>query len=185
MIALPSDLPLLRVGSCEISSYEPEWVASCISEAAKQAGHNDWWFATDIARSLMIYLRNRFPGTAITLEEMTARLQHTLAKIGFVDISIRVRLTPPLLHFSLDDLAREAEGFELRFFQLLDSRITELRGLGARHIAITASRRGVKHLRSVRHWTRSCEALQKDIANFVATRVRALDDGCAIELHAA
>jgi hypothetical protein len=185
MIALSSGLPLLRVGSCELSTYGPEWVAECIHTAARVAGHTNWWFAEDIARSLIVYLRNRFPGSAITLQEMTERIQHTLKRIGFTDISAHIRLTPPALRLSLNDLAREAEGFELRFFQLLDARLTELKGLGARRIEITASREGVKHLCAARHWSQACKMLTIDIAHFIALREATGENRCAIELEAA
>ena len=53
MIALPSSLPLLRVGRYELTTYGPEWVEDSIKDAARRAGHNEWWLACDITRSLM------------------------------------------------------------------------------------------------------------------------------------
>lgn len=181
MIALPSELPLLRVGRYELTTYEPAWLEESIKDAARKAGHDEWWFACDITRSLMLYLRNKFPGTAITLEEMNGRIRQILGKIGFKDIGDRVNLAPPLLHVSVHDLALEADGFELRFFQLFEERLSELMDLGARRITLSHTRRGVKFLRSARHWCPKCQELESDIVHFLRNRLHARPE-CAIEV---
>jgi hypothetical protein len=181
MIALPSQLPLLRVGRYELTTFEAEWVEESIKDAAREAGHEEWWFACDITRSLMMYLRNKFAGTAITLEEMNRRIRQILGKIGFQDIGDRVNLAPPLLQVSLHDLAMEAEAFELRFFQLLEERLEELMELGARHITLSHARRGVKTLRAVRNWGPKCDELKQDIVHFLRNRLNSRPD-CCVEL---
>ena len=181
MIALPSNLPLLLVGRYELTAYEAGWVEESIKDAAREAGHEEWWFACDITRSLMLYLRNKYAGTAITLEEMNRRIRQILGKIGFQDIGDRVNLAPPLLQVSLHDLAVEAEGFELRFFQLLDERLTELMGLGARRIALSHAKKGVKTLNSARHWGPKCDALEQDILHFLRGKLLSQPD-CSVEL---
>lgn len=183
MIALPSNLPLLRVGRYELTAFEPAWVEESIKSAAREAGHDEWWFACDITRSLMLYLRHRYPGSAITLEEMNRRIRQLLSKVGFKDIGERLRLAPPLLQVSLHDLAIEAEGFELRFFQLLDERLAELMHLGARRISLSHARLGVKTLQAARHWTARCDALEQDIVHFLRGRLVARPD-CSVELKA-
>ncbi len=185
MIALPAQLPLLRVGRYEVTTYGQDWLEENIRDAARAAGQGDWWFTPDIVRSLMIYLRERFQGTTITLEELTEKIRTTLEKIGFQEIGERVALTPPALSLSLDDLAREAgEGFELRFFQLLDARLLELAALGASDVALTASHDGVKRLCAAKYWTESCRNLEREIATFLHTRM-ASAEGCRIELRSA
>lgn len=185
MIALPAQLPLLRVGRYEVTTYGQDWLEENIRDAARAAGQGDWWFTPDIVRSLMIYLRERFPGTTITLEELTGKIRSILEKIGFTDIGDRVALTPPALSLSLDDLAREAgEGFELRFFQLLDARLQELSDLGASAVALTASHDGVKRLCAAKYWTQTCRRLEREISIFL-TRRMAASEGCRIELRTA
>lgn len=183
MISLPSNLPLLRVGRYELTTYGPDWVEASIKDAAKRAGHDEWWLACDITRSLMLYLRNNFPGTAITLEELRTRIRLILSKIGFKDISDRMELSPPSLRISLHDLALEAEGFELRFFQLLEERLVELAALGARSITMSHARRGVKTLQAARHWGAKCETLEREIIVFLRSRLHSLPD-CTMEITA-
>ncbi len=181
MIALPSDLPLLQVGQHEYSACEPEWVEQSIRKAAKAAGHEDWWFACDVARSLILFLRNKYSGTTISIEDLNRRVQALLGKIGFGDIGERVQLTPPRLRVSLHDLAVEAEGFELRFFQILGERLDELLHFGTRQITLQHARRGVKTLRAARNWSPKCDDLKQNILHFLQTRLRSCHD-CSVEL---
>lgn len=172
MIALPAQLPLLRVGRYEVTTYSQDWLEENISNAARAAGQGDWWFTPDIVRSLMIYLRERFPGSTITLEELTGKIRHILSKIGFNEIGEQVSLVPPALSLSLDDLAREAgEGFELLFFQLLDARLRELSDLGAPVVALTNAHEGVKRLCAAKYWTQNCRQLEVEISTFLQNRV--------------
>src|SRR5687768_2594826 len=180
MIALPSNLPLLRIGRYEFAACEASWVEESIREAAKAAGHDEWWFACDITKSLMIYLRDRFAGTVITLEEMNRRVRQILGKIGFKDIGDQVNLSPPLLRVSLHDLAVESGGFELGFFQLLEHRLAELMELGARRISLSHARRGVKTLRSARNWGPKCQDLEQEIVHFLRRRMDTTPN-CSVE----
>ena len=184
MIALISDLPLLQVGRHEYTACEPAWVEESIREAAEAAGHEDWWFACDITRSLMMFLRNKYPGTSITLEDLNRRIRLLLGKIGFRDIGEQVNLAPPQLRVSLHDLALEADGFELRFFQILGERLEELLQLGARHITLHHARRGVKTLRAAKNWSAKCDDLEQNILHFLRSRLVPHRD-CAIELMSA
>ncbi len=123
-------------------------------------------------------------GSAITLEELSGKIRAILEKIGFDDISQCVELTPPALSLSLDDLAREAgEGFELRFFQLLDARVRELADLRAPSVALTASREGVKRLCAAKTWNQTCRALENEIAEFLRNRLSP-DCACRFEMAA-
>jgi len=184
MIALPSDLPLLQVGRYELMAYEPSWLEAAIKEAAEAAGHADWWFACDITRSLMLFLRNNYAGTSVTLEYLNRRIRQVLQQVGFEDIGDHVNLTPPQVNLSLHDLAMEAEGFELRFFQILEQRLDELLGLGARKITLKHARRGVKTLRAVKNWSAKCDDLEQNIVHFLRSRLHARPD-CAVEMIAA
>ena len=185
MIALPAQLPLLLVGRYAVAAYGREWLEANIREAARAAGEEDWWFTPDIVRSLMVYLRERFAGSTITLEELSGKIRGVLEKIGFEEIGARVALRPPALSLSLDELAREAgEGFELGFFQLLEARLGELEGLGAYAIALTAAHDGVKRLCAAKYWTQGCRELEVELAHFLRQR-KAASGGCQVELRAA
>jgi hypothetical protein len=182
MIALPSRLPLLLVGPGESTHYEKQWVVEAIQSAAQAAGHEPgWWFARDIARSLLVYLQDRYPGTTVTLAELSDRIRHTLRSIGFSDISDNLALSPPPVTLSLRALAIEADGVELSFFNLLGSRLEELQKLGVSHLELTDAKNGVKHLCASRTWSSRCRELDADIRHFLASR-RSRLHGCHVAI---
>lgn len=172
MIALSSQLPLLRVGRYDVPPGDGEWLEAGLRRAAREAGRDEWWPAGDVARGILGWLRDSFPGTVITLEELSVRVRSTLENIGYEEIAARLHLAPPRLDVSLHDLAREAGGgFELEFFRLLEARLNELESLGVRTVILTNRRDGVKHLRRAKYWTRSCRALEQEILQFLRVRV--------------
>lgn len=170
MISLKNRLPFLRIGTYQLACYEQSWLRRSILDAAQRAGHDEWWFADDVARSVMLYLQDRFPGTAITIEELSGKIRAVLGKIGFKDVAAAVALQPPAMEVCLLAIAREAEGSELGFFQLLDSRLAELRGLGVRQIDLKQTRRTLKHLRAARHWCERCRELESELLSFLSHR---------------
>lgn len=171
MVALPSQLPLLRIGSHELGTYEAGWLAGCIRQAALVAGHADWWFADDIAVAMVRYLQNRYPSAAITLDELENKIVSALRKIGFSDVALQLRMDPPQIRLSLSDLVRQSEGMELAFFHLLNEQLSNLRTAGARKVALTGTKAAIKHLRCAKHWTVDCQNLEDRIIDIVRHRL--------------
>lgn len=171
MVALPSQLPLLRIGAHELSAYEAPWLAQCLRRAATAAGRLDWWFADDIARAVVLYLQTRYQSSAITMEVLHEKVVRTLSKIGFADVAAQLALEPPIIRLNLRDMARQSDGIELVFFQLLSHRILELKELGARKVSLTGTKAAIKNLRAVKHWTVRCQSLEDYIVTLVRHRL--------------
>lgn len=182
MVALPSQLPLLRIGSHELSTYEATWVAECIREAAVEAGHLDWWFADDIAKAVLKYLQTRYESSAITLDQLQHKIGQTLRMVGFHDVAVQLSMVPPLIRLNLREMVRQAEGMELAFFQLLSHRIVDLKNVGARKVSLTGAKEAIKHLRAAKHWTARCQSLEDHIVNLVRHRMAEEAEG-AYELN--
>ena len=182
MIALPSQLPLLRIGDNELTTYEGSWITTCIRSAAERAGHADWWIAEDIARGVLAYLKTRFQSSAITLEELEDKICRTLEKIGFQDVAAKISVEPPMIQLNLRDMARQSEGIELVFFNLLDSRICALQNVGARKLSLTGIKEAIKHLRAAKHWNNNCAVLEEQIVSLVRHRLSA-NEACQYELQ--
>jgi hypothetical protein len=165
------------VGPFELTTYEGSWIATCIRSAAARAGHEDWWIAEDIARGVVVYLETRFPATAITIEQLEDKICRTLAKIGFQDVAAHITVDPPMIRVNLHDLARQSQGIELLFFKLLDNRVTQLQTVGAKKLALTATKAAIKQLRATKTWTPNCSALENEIVQLVRRRLSQHADG--------
>lgn len=169
MISLASGLPLLQIGDQEITDYTPQWLEDSILEAASQAGHEQWWFASDVVRSLFIYLRDRFQSSVITLEELFEKLRRTLDVLGFHDISEQLHERVPPRRISLLALARQSilGGFELEFFDKLARELEQVERVGASQVRISDLKPAVKLLCGADRWRRDCETLAKHINDFI------------------
>lgn len=181
MIALPSQLPLLRIGTNELTTYEGSWIAGCIRTAASRAGHENWWIAEDIARAVLAYLQNRFAATAITIEELENKIRRTLQLIGFTDVAAEISVDPPVVRINLRDIAQESGGVELVFFTLLDTRVSQLNTVGARRLSLVGVKDAIKHLQCAKNWSSKCSCLELEIVSLIRHRL-ATDTEGAYEL---
>jgi len=163
MICLASHLPLLRVGRHDIAHYEVDWLEKVLQQAARQAGHEAWWPAGDVARGVLQFLRERFEENIITLGDLFQKVSHTLHTIGFPEIASAVRPEPPPLEICLLELAREAEGLEMGFFQSLLKELGELRTTGTPRLELVNLRAAVLCLRRENEWSAGCRGLEEEI----------------------
>lgn len=171
MICLPARLPLLEVGNQAITEYGEGWLSQSISQAAESAGHGKWLFAEDVARGVIEYLRDRFPGSKITLGDLFERISRTLDTIGFPDIAAQLQAAPPPARISLADLAREAgPGCELFFFCSLDERFAEARASGVDRIRFTGFDKCVQALVPDARAVTSREALRAEVLSHLRHR---------------
>ena len=153
-----------------LTSYEMEWLRDCILRAANEAGHPEWWPASDVVRGVENYLRNNFDGSTITLSELFERLSVTLNKIGYGDIASHLQETPPPVSLSLHELAKDTDNkLEILFFKSLYTQLQSLRDLGFMSFRFRELRPCVKHLRSAKQWRKDCRQLAAEITQFLSS----------------
>ncbi|MCH1503077.1 hypothetical protein OAN94_06060 [Verrucomicrobiales bacterium] len=173
MISLASGLPVLQIGDRGVSHYSSDWLETSIRSAAAEAGHEKWWFATDIVRSLFLYLRDRFQDTVITVNQLFEKLRLTLTALGFQDIATHLHDQVPPCRISLMQLAVEAEtnGFyEFYFFRRLGESLDDAVATGTHLIATNGLRRAIRRLCGAKRWSPSCERLYQDTLTFIRNR---------------
>ncbi|MEM9479179.1 MAG: hypothetical protein AAGA58_05885 [Verrucomicrobiota bacterium] len=172
MIALPNQLPLLQFGDHEVVQYEHRWLKDSITEAAQKAGHNDWCFANEIAQAVIEYLRERFHGSVITIDDLYEKIERVLSHLGWRDIACELEAAPPPLRISLYEIACSAEnGYELQFFESLKRRLRNTTSAAPRQIVVCDMKKAVKHLCGVQRWTNRCDYLRHEIVTFVRREI--------------
>lgn len=175
MISIASGLPLLQVGDRGISEYSSEWLETSIRSAAEQAGHAEWWFATDVVRSLFLYLKERFHSNVITVNELFEKIRLTLEALGFQDIAIHLHDQVPPCRISLVQVAHEAwmsGSYELCFFQRLGTCLDEAVATGTDTIHLCGLKPATKKLRGAKRWSPACAQLHQEILVFIDRRAR-------------
>ncbi len=172
MIALPNQLPLLQYGDHEVDQYESRWLKDSITEAAHKAGHNDWWFANEIAQAVIEYLRHRFAGTVITIDALYDKIEQVLSHLGWRDIASALQVEPPPIRISLVEIATEAgSGYELNFFELLRRRVREIASISPRQIQVYGLRDAVMEICGAKRWSQRCDSLRAEIIETVREEV--------------
>ncbi len=158
----------------EVVHYDESWVFHLIREAAERSGHEDSWFADDIAKGVILYLKEKFQRTSIGIEEFFTKIERTLRAVGFPDIAGNLEQSPPPARLCLSRLAEDAgAGFELMFFQLLGERVAAVRESGARTLHCSELRPAVQRINGTERWNEDCERLQTEILDFVANELLA------------
>jgi hypothetical protein len=167
MIALPNDLPLIRLDNGQAIPFEPEWLTCSLTRAARQAGLVQWWLAPHVCASVTEYLRVDHHSPVIEATRLEQAVQAVLQVIGYAEVGRHFSVGRPVLAISLVDLARAAgDGYELAFFQLLAQRLDEAFASHTPHFQLIGLDRCVRLLKSRRIWSRECETLQSEIVDF-------------------
>ena len=168
MIALRDSLPLLRQNENEHCAIRQDWLCYCLFRAAERAGYRRWWLAEHVAASVLCYLTKTYENNVVTSERLREIVQSALQAIGYAEVALRLEAICPPFELSLDDLAEEAgPGYELAFFWLLKERLRPALCDRISTIEIYGLQSCVRHLQSVKTWSRECSLLRNEIVNFV------------------
>lgn len=167
MIALPDDLPLVRLEGGDCLAFEREWLTRSLTSAARKAGYPHWWLSEHVAQSVAEYLRNENDRPVVEASRLEKAVQSVLQVIGYSDVGQHFAVGVPLVRISLVDLAQAADtGYELAFFRGLRERMHTALASGAPHFELCGLETCVKLLRGRKSWTRECDALRDEIVFF-------------------
>jgi hypothetical protein len=168
MIALRDSLPLLRQNENEHCAIRQDWLCFCLFRAAEKAGYRRWWLAEHVAASVLCFLARTYENNVVTSKQLCEIAQFALQAIGYAEVALRLELISPPFQLSLSELAEEAgPGYELAFFRLLTERIQPAFCDRASSLEIYGLQSCVRHLQSVKTWTRGCSQLRTEIVNFL------------------
>jgi hypothetical protein len=168
VIALRDSLPLLRHSENEHCAIRQEWLCFCLYRAAEKAGYSRWWLAEHVAASVLCYLSETYESNVVTSKQLREIVRCALQAIGFAEIALRLDAVVPPFELSLRDLAEEAgPGYELAFFRLLQERIQTAFCDRTLSLDIYGLQSCVRHLQSVKTWSRGCSRLRSEIVHFL------------------
>jgi hypothetical protein len=167
MIALPNDLPLIRLDDGEAIPFEPDWLTCSLARAARRAGLAQWWLAPHVTASVTEYLRADHGAPVIEATRLEQAVQAVLQVIGYAEVGRYFAVGRPVLAISLVDLVREAgAGYELAFFDLLARKLATALASRTPHFQLTGLDRCVKMMNARKAWNRDCAKLQSEIVSF-------------------
>jgi hypothetical protein len=168
VIALRDSLPLLRQSENEHCSIRKDWICFCLYRAAEKAGYRRWWLAEHVTASVLCYLAKTYGNNVVTPKQLREIVVCALQAIGYGEVALRLDAVVPPFELSLSDLAAEAgPGYELAFFRLLKERIQPALSDRALSIEVYGLQSCVRHLQSVKTWSRGCSLLRNEIVHFL------------------
>src|SRR5438874_3882808 len=174
MVAFKEEFPYLRTDSGQLFEFNRDWLYAAITRAADEAGYPSWWLTDHLTESIAFYLRLRNDENVVAFSQLSQTVRYVLEVIGYKEIGPHFAPSPPPISISLVDIAHEAgTGYELAFFDLLEKRINGLIRTGADDVQLCSLQSCVKHLRGVKMWTSSCDALREEIVCFVREKLTA------------
>jgi hypothetical protein len=178
MVAFKEEFPYLRCDSGQLFEFDRDWLHAAITRAADQAGYPSWWLTDHVTESIAFYLRLRTDESVVAFSQLSQTVRYVLKVIGYKEIIPHFTPAPPPISLSLIDIAHEAgAGYELAFFDLLEKRIQALLETGVDNLKLCSLQPCVKHLRGVKTWSRTCDALRSEIVCFVREK---LTSACAV-----
>jgi hypothetical protein len=168
VIALRDSLPLFRQSENEHCSIRKDWICFCLYRAAEKAGYRRWWLAEHVTASVLCHLSKTYGNNVVTPKQLREIAVCALQAIGYAEVALRLDAVVPPFELSLSDLAAEAgPGYELAFFRLLKERIQPALSDCALSIEVYGLQSCVRHLQSVKTWTRGCSLLRNEIVHFL------------------
>lgn len=164
MIALPSKLPLLQVGTHQLSNYDTEWLLEAIQDALREIEIQDLAIAKDIYRGLLYYLENECSWKPLSIEALYAKLDALLGKIGFPKAQGRIPRYLPEVRISVLEQFRPLNcQLELALFSTLRTELDQLRELGVRKVMLEDVIETVDVILPRRRWNKQCHTLHDEI----------------------
>ena len=168
MIALRDSLPLLRQSENEHCAIRKDWICFCLYRAAEKAGYRGWWLAEHVTASVLCHLSKTYGNNVVTPKQLREIVVCALQAIGYAEVALRLDAVVPPFELCLSDLAEEAgPGYELAFFRLLKERIQPALCDRAWSIEVYGLQSCVRHLQSVKTWSRGCSLLRNEIVHFL------------------
>ncbi len=164
MICIAGNMPVLQVGEHQISNYDTYWIRRAIENASIRANQPQFSFLDDVYDGIVYYLENKCPLRLLAIEALYTRIRHTLKRIGCEAIANALEVECPPITISLERAAIEAgNGYELAFYQILQTEMMTLKKLGAREVFFSEMRESVLILKQAEKWFDDCDQLESDI----------------------
>ena len=117
---------------------------------------------------MLCHLSKTYGNNVVTPIQLREIAVCALQAIGYAEVALRLDAVVPPFELSLSDLAAEAgPGYELAFFRLLKERIQPALSDRALSIEVYGLQSCVRHLQSVKTWSRGCSLLRNEIVHFL------------------
>lgn len=165
MFSIKPQLPALQSRSCVFSDYNAAWIAEILQDAADRAGI-PLPFKDEITRSVMLYLEEYYPLSAMPLEYLFERMRAMLREVGLSRLADHLAVCTPAVDISLTELASHAP-LPLLFFPSLKEEVAKWRDKGVNSCAFTGRRECALILSGKKRWSARSREMLEELDGFI------------------
>lgn len=165
MFSHKRQLPVLQSRSCVFSDYNAAWIADTLQDAADCAGI-PLPFKDEITRSVMLYLEEYYPLSAMPLDYLFGRMRAMLREVGLVKLADHLAARTPAVDISLPELAANAP-LPLQFFPSLKEEVAKWHDIGVNACAFTGRRECALILSGKKRWSIRSREMLEELDGFI------------------
>lgn len=164
MICIASKLPILQVGSHQLTNYETDWLLRAIEAALQSVHAENLEVARDIYQGVVHYLENSCPWTPLKIETLYDKVEKLVMKIGFSNLEGQIPMISPPVRISVAETLEEMDcQLEIAIFQTLRKEMASLKSYGVELIVLGDVKEAVTKLIQAKKWTKKCQLLHDEI----------------------
>ena len=169
-----------------LTPFVPRRLAEAIHDAARQAASPTDWIAVPVAEAVTAYLMERDGEPVVAASELRQIVLTVLKMLGCEEIARAYQHGHQRVEIRLDELAAQSgAGFELDFFQQLDTALAAARDDAMRQLRVQGLRACVLQLRGGQRWGTGCRTMAEEIVGHVRARVARMRSPTAEALNLA
>ena len=162
----------VRDADGRLTPFVPRRLAEAIHNAARQAASPTDWIAVPVTEAVAAYLMDRDTERVVATSELRQIVLTVLKMLGCEEIARAYQRGHQRVEIRLDELAvQSGAGFELDFFQQLDTALAAVRNDAMRQVRVRGLRACVLQLRGAQRWGTGCRTMAEEIVGHVRARV--------------
>ena len=166
MICLTSKLPILQVGSHQISDYDTDWLHRAIQDGLIQAEIDTPEIANDIYQGVLHYLQNDCPWIPLKIEDLYKKVTKLMGKIGLEKAQSHLPIYYPEIRISVAKILVEIQcPMEIALMKSLQQEITTLKDYGVEQIVLEEIKEAVTTIMPTKRWNKKKQSLHDEIAS--------------------
>jgi hypothetical protein len=186
VILLEQNMVWVRDADGRLTPFVPRRLAEAIHDAARQAVSPTDWIAVPVAEAVTAYLMERDGEPVVAASELRQIVLTVLKMLGCKEIACAYQREHQRVEIRLDELAAQSgAGFELDFFQQLDTALAAVRDDAMRQLRVQGLRACVLQLRGAQRWGTGCRTTAEEIVGHVRARVARMRSPTAEALNLA
>ena len=167
MICISSKLPVLQVGTHQLTDYDTSWLLRSIEGGLNTIEVQDKGIAQDIYYGVLHYLENNCPWVPLKIENLYSKVEGLFGKIGFPHAEGKIPRYCPEIHISMVHQLEQLDcKIEIALFSSLQAELESLNQYGVEKVVLEDIIEVVHEMIPAKKWTKECQMLHDELLSY-------------------